>query len=103
MSESKKLSSEVASQLDLSVIRYSRVLEDHRVLSAALNIVPEQDTVLSITRWGLAYINQPCIYKYILAALETMCSIFYFIGPGKLVGRMNSYHITLAFSMYSHA
>ena len=45
-----QLKSEVASQLDLSVIRYSRVLEDHRVLSHAFNIAPDQDTVLSITR-----------------------------------------------------
>ncbi len=51
MSESKKLSSEVASQLDQYVIRYSRVLEDHRVLSRALNITPEQDIILSITRY----------------------------------------------------
>ena len=53
MTESK-LSSEVATQLDLSVIRYSRVLEDHRVLSEALNIVPEEDVVLSIARLASA-------------------------------------------------
>ena len=42
--------SEVARSLDLSVIRYSRVWEDHRVLSEALQI-NETDDILSITRY----------------------------------------------------
>ena len=56
-SSGTKLESEIAKELDLSVIRYSRVWEDHRVLSRALQIQPE-DVVLSITRsagpldWG---------------------------------------------------
>ena len=37
--------------LDWSVIRYSRVHEDHRVLSQALQVLPEEDVVLSITRY----------------------------------------------------
>ena len=41
--------SEVAQKLDLSVIRYSRVWEDHRTLSQALQIQEDQDVVLSIT------------------------------------------------------
>lgn len=41
----------VAEELDLSVLRYSRVNEDCRVLSKALQICPE-DIVLSITRFG---------------------------------------------------
>ncbi len=45
-----KLESEVAVALDLNVIRYSKVWEDHRVLSQALDIQPG-DVVLSITRW----------------------------------------------------
>lgn len=44
-----KLESEVARSIDLSVIRYSKVWEDHRVLSQALDIQPD-DVVLSITR-----------------------------------------------------
>ena len=42
--------SEVARSLDLSIIRYSRVWEDHRVLSEALQI-NENDDVISITRY----------------------------------------------------
>ncbi len=45
-----KLESEVAMALDLSVIRYSKVFEDHRILSQALDIQPD-DVVLSITRF----------------------------------------------------
>lgn len=41
--------SEIAKELDLTVLRYSRVDEDHRVLSKALQI-NDQDVVLSITR-----------------------------------------------------
>ena len=41
--------SEVSSQLDLSVIRYSHVWEDHRVLTRGLDVQPE-DIVLCITR-----------------------------------------------------
>lgn len=44
------LQSEVAKQLDLSVIRYSRVWEDHRTLSQGLQIREDQDVVVSITR-----------------------------------------------------
>lgn len=44
------LQSEVAKQLDLSVIRYSRVWEDHRTLSQGLQIREDQDVVISITR-----------------------------------------------------
>lgn len=44
-----RLKSEVAEKLDLSVIRYSRVWEDHRTLSRALQIQEDQDVVLSVT------------------------------------------------------
>ena len=43
--------SEVGKLLDLSVIRYSRVMEDHRVLSRALQIIQDQDVVMCITRY----------------------------------------------------
>ena len=46
----QKVESEVAKRLDLSVIRYSRVVEDHRVLSRALQIETDQDVVMCITR-----------------------------------------------------
>ena len=46
----QELESEVEKELDLSVIRYSRVEEDHRILSKALSIKPDEDIVLSITR-----------------------------------------------------
>lgn len=46
----QKVESEVAQQLDLSVIRYSRVVEDHRVLSRALQIEADKDVVMCITR-----------------------------------------------------
>lgn len=46
----EKAGSEVAKELDLSVIRYSRVIEDHRVLSRALQIAQDQDVVVCITR-----------------------------------------------------
>ena len=42
--------SEVAKQLDLNVIRYSRVFEDHRVLARALEIMEDKDVVMCITR-----------------------------------------------------
>ena len=48
--EGKVLCSEVEKDLDLSIIRYSRVVEDCRVLSKALNIKPDVDVVLSIIR-----------------------------------------------------
>ena len=41
--------SEVAGQLDLSVIRYSRVWEDYRILVKGLEI-SSQDSLLIITR-----------------------------------------------------
>lgn len=41
--------SEIEQALDLSILRYSRVDEDYRVLSRALQICPE-DIILSITR-----------------------------------------------------
>lgn len=41
--------SEVAKKLDLEILRYSKVWEDHRVLEEALDI-SDEDTVLSITR-----------------------------------------------------
>ena len=44
-----RLKSEVAEKLDLSVIRYSRVWEDHRTLSRALQIQEDRDVVLSVT------------------------------------------------------
>ena len=47
----EKVESEVATQLDLSVIRYSRVVEDHRVLSRALQIEADKDVVMCITRY----------------------------------------------------
>lgn len=46
----QKTESEVAKKLDLSVIRYSRVVEDHRVLSRALQITQDKDVVMCITR-----------------------------------------------------
>ena len=46
----QKVESEVAKQLDLNVIRYSRVVEDHRVLSRALEIEADKDVVIIITR-----------------------------------------------------
>ena len=51
---SAKVESEVAKKLDLSVLRYSRVWEDHRVLSRALQLKPE-DVVLSITRYASCF------------------------------------------------
>ena len=42
--------SEVERHLDLSLIRYSRVEEDCRILCGALEIKPDVDVVLSITR-----------------------------------------------------
>ena len=48
--EDTDLQSEVAKKLDLSVIRYSRVWEDHRTLSRGLQIQEDQDVVISITR-----------------------------------------------------
>ena len=47
----QRVESEVAKQLDLNVIRYSRVAEDHRVLSRALQIEVDQDVVMCITRY----------------------------------------------------
>ena len=44
-----QIQSEVAEQLDLSVIRYSRVWEDYRLLVKGLNI-SGRDSVLVITR-----------------------------------------------------
>lgn len=41
--------SEVAKGLDLEVLRYSKVWEDHRVLEEGLDIC-DNDVVLSITR-----------------------------------------------------
>ena len=49
----KRMESEVAKELDLSVIRYSRVAEDHRVLSRALQIEVDHDVVMCITRYRL--------------------------------------------------
>ena len=49
-SVSRSERSEVARSLDLSIIRYSRVWEDHRVLSKALQ-VNENDDIISITRY----------------------------------------------------
>ena len=48
--------------LDLSVIRYSRVDEDHKIISRGLRINPDQDVVLSITRLGLLT-SFPIIYS----------------------------------------
>ena len=52
----EKVESEVAKQLDLNVIRYSRVVEDHRVLSRGLEIQEDRDVVLCITRLVKLYI-----------------------------------------------
>ena len=49
--------SEIKEALDWSVIRYSRVHEDHRVLSQALQVLPEEDVVLSITRCSVDILN----------------------------------------------
>ena len=46
-----EMTSEVEGELDLSILRYSRVEEDHRVLTQALRIKPDHDVVLSITRY----------------------------------------------------
>ena len=46
----QKVESEVAKRLDLSVVRYGRVLEDHRVLSRSLQIKADEDVVMCITR-----------------------------------------------------
>ena len=54
--EQQRVESEVAQRLDLSVIRYSRVVEDHRVLSRALQIEADHDVVMCITR----YVPDPC-------------------------------------------
>ena len=63
--------SEVARSLNLSVIRYSRVWEDHRVLSKALQIKPDDD-ILSITRCGSTVIGVLyTVYMLTIAALET--------------------------------
>ncbi|XP_062503128.1 uncharacterized protein LOC134180064 [Corticium candelabrum] len=43
--------SEVASSMDLSVLRYSNVWEDHAVLETALNVQPDDD-VLSVASCG---------------------------------------------------
>ena len=43
-------SGELKDAWDLSLLRYSRVEEDCRVLSRALQITPDVDIVLSITR-----------------------------------------------------
>ena len=50
MAEQKSAESEVAKELDLSIIRYSRVIEDHRVLSRGLQIREDEDVVVCITR-----------------------------------------------------
>lgn len=50
MQSKEELKNEAAEELDLTVIRYSRVFEDHRVLSEALDITADSDTVISITR-----------------------------------------------------
>jgi hypothetical protein len=49
MAESE-VASEVARELDLSILRYSKVWEDHRVLSEGLNISPDDD-ILCISRY----------------------------------------------------
>ena len=36
-----------------SLFRYSRVWEDHRLLSAALDIQPDKDVVFCITRYHI--------------------------------------------------
>lgn len=42
--------SEVSQQWDLSLIRYSKVWEDHRTLSSALEVTKD-DIIISITRY----------------------------------------------------
>ncbi len=49
------MATEIEKELDLSVLRYSRVVEDHRVLTKALQIDSDRDVVLSITRYLPSY------------------------------------------------
>lgn len=48
--QASKLHSEVSEQLDLSLMRYSRVWEDYRLLAKGLNIC-SHDSLLVITRY----------------------------------------------------
>lgn len=61
----QKLESEVAKQLDLNVIRYSRVVEDHRVLSRGLQIKEDKDAVMCITRWQTDLLWHGLIIDYL--------------------------------------
>ena len=66
----EKVESEVATQLDLSVIRYSRVVEDHRVLSRALQIEADKDVVMCITRWSWSSIQSSIVFIFLLPLLS---------------------------------
>lgn len=74
--------SEVARSLDLSIIRYSRVWEDYRVLSEALQI-DENDDIISITRCVCVY----AVYSFFMLhsvftlAQVIMCSVCCWKGP----------------------
>ena len=52
----KKLENELAKDWDVSMIRYSRVIEDHRVLSKGLQVKRDEDIILSIARYIAEYI-----------------------------------------------
>ena len=49
---------------DPSAISYSRVFEDHRIISTALDIQAEKDTVISITRYKYTIEVRPTVNIY---------------------------------------
>ena len=95
-----KLESEVAKELDLSVIRYSKVWEDHRILSQALQIQPD-DVVLSITRLqpllSSASHNLHCLYCLPCSSGDNVLNLL--LDKPKKIG--NVFHInTLHIPIY---
>ncbi|XP_004346750.1 hypothetical protein CAOG_05065 [Capsaspora owczarzaki ATCC 30864] len=67
------LESEVAKLLDLSVIRYSRVWEDHQLLERSLDIRPD-DVVLSITSSGDNVLNLLLLEPQKIVAIDMSAS-----------------------------
>lgn len=82
--------SEVGKQLDLSVIRYSRVVEDHRVLSRALQIIQNQDVVMCISRYFsiiivVIVVGTSCLYVIDFVCECVDCDILNLCRPSVLI------------------
>ena len=69
--------SEVASALDLSIIRYSHVWEDHRVLARGLD-VHSSDVVLCITRQAMLHPITHALKQSAIVALSFAIQIIYY-------------------------